>query len=378
MAEERYLGEATPKLGFGFMRLPKLEDGSIDIEQTKTMVDRFMDAGLTYFDTAYVYDDGASERALKEALVDRYPRERFTIATKANARVAKSAEEARQQLAVSLERTGAGYVDYYLLHAIQESTRTSYDEYGLWDFVREQKELGTIRHWGFSFHGSPALLEELLTTHPDVEFVQLQINYADWNDPTVASRENYEIARRYGKPVVIMEPVKGGLLANPMPEVREVLQAANPNVSLASWAIRYAASLEGIITVLSGMSTLEQVEDNLSYMRDFQPLTDEERTVIGKAQDALAKIESIPCTSCRYCAKGCPMHIPIPGIFSARNKQLVWGDEAGAREEYAAYTGANGAGKASECIACGQCEVACPQRLPIIELLRGCAEALEG
>ena len=190
MAEERYLGEATPKLGFGFMRLPKREDGSIDIEQTKTMVDRFMDAGLTYFDTAYVYDDGASERALKEALVDRYPRERFTIATKVNARVAKSAEEARQQLAVSLERTGAGYVDYYLLHAIQESTRASYDEYGLWDFVREQKELGTIRHWGFSFHGSPALLEELLTTHPDVEFVQLQINYADWNDPTVASREN--------------------------------------------------------------------------------------------------------------------------------------------------------------------------------------------
>ncbi len=378
MDQERYLGEATPKLGFGFMRLPKLEDGSFDIEQIKAMVDRFMDAGLTYFDTAYVYDKGGSERALKEALIDRYPRERFTVATKVNARVATSAEDARQQLVTSLERTGAGYFDYYLLHAVQESNIGAYDEYGLWDFVREQKAAGTIRHWGFSFHGSPALLEELLTKHPDAEFVQLQINYADWEHPEVASRTVYEIARKHGKPVVIMEPVKGGMLANPIPQVQELLRAANPDASFASWAIRYAASLEGVITVLSGMSNLEQVDDNISYMRDFQPLSAEERRVIDAAQEVFASMDSIPCTACRYCTDGCPMHIPIPSIFAARNKQTVWGLDEQAKKDYEEAVGAEGAGRADACIACGQCEAACPQHIHIIDELRDCAEAFEG
>ncbi len=236
---DRYLGESTPKLGFGFMRLPKLEDGTIDLEQTKQMVDRFMDAGLTYFDTAFVYDNGASEAALKAALIDRYPRESFTVATKLNAWMqAPTKEAAHQQFFTSLERTGAGYFDYYLLHAVQKNNIAKYDEYDAWNFVKEQRDAGLIKHWGFSFHDSPEFLDQLLTEHPDVDFIQLQINYADWEDPKQASRANWEVARRHGVPVVVMEPVKGGLLANPVPRVADILRAANPDASYASWAIR--------------------------------------------------------------------------------------------------------------------------------------------
>ena len=374
---DRYLGESTPKLGFGFMRLPKCADGSISIDETKEMVDHFMAAGFTYFDTAFVYDGGDSERALKAALIDRYPRESFTVATKVNARVAASAEEARAQLTTSLERTGAGYFDFYLLHAVQTTNVDTYRAYGLWDFVREQKERGLIKHIGFSFHAGPELLDELLTAHPEVEFVQLQINYADWEDPTVAARANYEVARKHGVPVVIMEPVKGGLLANPPAAVAELLQAANAEASFASWAIRFAASLDGVITVLSGMSNLAQVDDNLSYMRSFAPLSDEERAVIRQAQEALASVKQIPCTACHYCTDGCPQHIPIPDIFAARNRWLLWGAEERARQKYAEAVEAPGAGRASACIACGQCEAACPQQLPIIEWLEDCAAAFE-
>jgi len=207
------------KLGFGLMRLPKLQDGGIDVPQVCDMADAFIAAGGTYFDTAYVYDGGDSEKAFKAAVADRYPREAYTIATKLNAAAASVHDEAsaKQEFQVSLERTGAGYFDYYLLHALQRSTYRKYDEYHLWDFVREQQAKGLIRHWGFSFHADPDLLEELLTRYPDAEFVQLQINYADWENPGVASRKNWEICKAHGKPVVIMEPVKGGILADPIP-----------------------------------------------------------------------------------------------------------------------------------------------------------------
>jgi len=202
-----YFGKDVPKLGFGFMRLPK-NNGVIDIEQVKKMVDIFMDAGLTYFDTAYVYDNGLSEKALKESLIDRYPRDRFTICTKINAWMQCHDEaSAKQQFYTSLERTGAGYFDYYLLHAVQRSNIQKYDDYHLWDFVREQKEKGLIKHYGFSFHDSPEFLDELLTKHPDVDFIQLQLNYADWEHPSIASRANYEVARRHGKSITVMEPV---------------------------------------------------------------------------------------------------------------------------------------------------------------------------
>ncbi len=372
---ETYLGQNTPKLGFGLMRLPKLENGEIDLPQTCQMVDRFLAAGMTYFDTAYVYDGGKSEEAARAALVERYPRDRYTLATKLCAWMGPQNEEsAKGQFYTSLERTGAGYFDYYLLHALQRSNYTKYDEYHIWDFVKELKAQGLVRHYGFSFHADPPLLEDLLTAHLDVDFVQLQINYADWENPGVQARECWEIARRHGKPVVIMEPVKGGALADPVPAVKEVLTAADPKASPASWAIRFAASLEGIITVLSGMSNLAQMEDNLSYMKDFQPLNEDERAVVERARLALMGDQSIPCTACHYCTAGCPKHIPIPEIFHVMNHQRGNAAFRGVREYNIAT---QGRGKASDCVKCGQCVRACPQQIDVIARLADCAAKFE-
>ncbi|MDO4460344.1 MAG: aldo/keto reductase [Clostridia bacterium] len=371
-----YFGEDTPKLGFGLMRLPKLEDGkTIDIEQTKTMVDMFMKAGQTYYDTAYVYDGGESEKATKLALVDRYPRDSYTLATKLNAwHMCNNMEEAKNQINISLERTGAGYFDYYLLHAIMDGNVHLYDEYDLWNYAKQLKADGKVKHWGFSFHGTPELLEKLLTEHPDIDFIQLQLNYADWEDEKVASRKNWEIARKHGVSIVVMEPVKGGALANPPAPVAEVLKNADPDASYASWAIRYVASLDGIITVLSGMSNIAQMEDNLSYMADFRKLNAEEAQVIEDAKAAFDKVNSIKCTACHYCTEGCPMQIKIPEVFAARNQELIWSNPERAKREYDNQTKES---LASTCIACGQCESACPQGLPIIDLLKDISAAYE-
>ena len=364
-----YLGQDTFKLGFGLMRLPKNPDGSIDVPQVCQMADRFIAAGGTYFDTAYVYDDGASEAAFKAAVADRYPRDSYTVATKLNVRVAKDAEDARQQFYTSLERTGVSYIDYYLLHAIQRGNYEMYEKYGIWDYVAELKKKGLIRHWGFSFHSDPELLRMLLTKHPDAEFVQLQLNYADWENPGVASRKNWEICKEFGKPVTVMEPVKGGILADPIPTVKAVFDAEGSGRSYASWAVRFAASLDNILVVLSGMSNLAQMEDNLSYMKEFQPLSDAELDLIRQAQEALNGDKSIPCTACHYCTEGCPMGIPIPEIFTVANRRKG-SPEFRTIREYGIVT--QGKGKASDCIQCGQCEAACPQNLPIIELLEKC------
>lgn len=369
----KYFGEEIPKLGFGLMRLPKKVLGT-DIEQTKLMVDRFMNAGFTYFDTAYVYI--GSEDAAKKALVERYPREAYTLATKLNVfMMAPTEKAAKNQFYTSLERTGAGYFDYYLLHALMDNNYTKYDKFHIWDFVKDQHEKGLIKHYGFSFHGSPQLLEKLLTEHPEVDFVQLQINYADWENSEVASRANYEIARKHGKSIVVMEPVKGGTLADPPAAVKKLFDDYDPNMSYASWAIRFAASLDGIMTVLSGMSSLEQMEDNLSYMKNFKPLNDEEQKIIQQAQRILGNSSTIPCTACRYCTKGCPKNIPIPEIFSVANKQIGNGQHGEAEIGYAKAV--EGMGKASDCIKCGQCEKACPQHIKITEHLKKCAEMLE-
>lgn len=359
------------KLGFGLMRLPK-KGPFTDIEQTKKMVDAFLDAGFTYFDTAYVYL--GSEAAAKKALVSRYDRSAFTLATKVNVTVAPSEKAARKQLATSLERTGAGYFDYYLLHAIMENNYKKYEKFHLWDFAAEQKEKGVLKHIGFSFHAGPQLLDQILRDHPEVDFVQLQLNYADWENPSVQSRANYEVARKHGKPIVVMEPVKGGTLADPPAQVKKLFQDYAPGASCASWAIRFAASLDGVLTVLSGMSNTQQMEDNLSYMRDFQPLNADEQKIIQQAQQLLGQSSAIACTACHYCTEGCPRQIPIPEIFSSANLHLANGQLDQARQQYAAAV--EGRGKASDCIACGQCERACPQHLKIIDDLKQCADLL--
>ena len=370
---DAYFGQSVPKLGFGLMRLPR-KAGFTDIEQTKAMVDLFLEAGFTYFDTAFVYL--GSEKAIKAALVDRYPRDRYTLATKINAfMMAPTESAAKNQFYTSLKRTGAGYFDYYLLHSFKENNYQKYDKFHLWDFVAEQKQKGLLKHMGFSFHGKPPLLDQLLTDHPEVDFIQLQLNYADWEDPKVASRANYEVARKHGVSIVVMEPVKGGSLADPPKDVRELLKSYAPDRSCASWAIRFAASLEGIITVLSGMSNLEQMRDNISFMQDFQPLNAEEQSIIRQAMALLRESNMIPCTACGYCKEGCPKQIPIPEIFSAMNLQLGNGQLEAAADAYAAAT-ANGV-RADDCIRCGQCERACPQGLPIIERLSDAAKLFQ-
>ena len=372
-----YLGEEIPKLGFGLMRLP-MKDDAIDLEQTKEMVDRFMEAGFCYFDTAYGYNDGESEKAAKAALVDRYPREKFLLATKLPAWAgAKSKEEAEQMFYTSLERTGAGYFDFYLLHNLGEERTHFFDDYGIWDFLQEKKKEGLIRHLGFSMHDKADVLDEILTAHPEMEFVQLQINYADWEDPTIESRKCYEVARKHGKPVIIMEPVKGGTLANPPKEVAEVLKAADPDASPSSWAIRFAASLDGVVTVLSGMSNVEQMEDNLSYMKDFVPLSEKEHEIVEKAREIYNSFPKVPCTACAYCMKGCPKNIAIYGTFQAVNIYNMYNDLAGAKGKYQWNTSGHGWGKASECIKCGKCEQVCPQHIHIRDELEKAAEVRE-
>lgn len=358
-----YLGEEIRKLGFGLMRLPQ-KDGAIDVEQVKEMVDLFLEAGFTYFDTAWAY--AGSEDAIRQALVERYPRERYQLATKNAAWIdCKTKEEAYAQFDTSLAQTGAGYFDFYLLHNLGEGRSHYFDDYDMWNWVQEKKKAGLIRHVGFSFHSTPEEPEEILNAHPEMEFVQLQINYADWENPAVQSRRCYEVARKHGKPVIIMEPVKGGMLATPPESVKQVLNASEPESSAASWALRFAASLEGVITVLSGMSNLEQMKDNLSCMKTFSGLTQKQADTLEQAQEALRQIPLIPCTTCNYCAKVCPMQIGISGSFTAMNYLTLYGDMEAAKNQAEWLVSGHGLKRADACIKCGKCEEACPQHIAI-------------
>lgn len=351
------------KLGFGLMRLPR-KDGEIDQEQVDSMVDRFMEAGFTYFDTAPIYP--GSEEAMRKALVERYPRESYTVATKNSAWISsKTREEAYAQFDRSLELTGAGYFDFYLLHNLGESRTRIYDDFDLWEFVKEKKREGKIRHIGFSFHSTSDDLEEILRARPETEFVQLQVNWADWDSPGVDSRRCCEVAARYGVPVVVMEPVKGGLLADPPEAVKDILDEAGDGESYASWAVRFAAGVPGVAVVLSGMSDMGQMEDNISYMADFEPLDNGEKEAIRKAQEVLASVPLVPCTGCGYCVTDCPKNVEIPGSLNALNLLRVYGDSeaAASNEDYARKW--RGTVPATECMECGRCEDACPQHIPI-------------
>ena len=371
---------SMPKLGFGLMRLPQLENGEIDLPQTCTMVDKFLASGFKYFDTAWGYGDGASEIAAGKALVERHPRESFYLATKLPAWAAKSAEDARRMLETSLERTGAGYFDFYLLHNLGENRTDCFEEFGIWDFVKQKKEEGVLKHIGFSFHDSADKLEAILNAHPEVEFVQLQINYADWESATVQSRLCYETVRRHGLPVVIMEPVKGGNLADPPQAIKDRFAEICPEASPASWAVRFAASLDGVLTVLSGMSNEAQMNDNCSFMKGFEPLSAQEQAAIDYAREIFDSIPVIPCTRCEYCLKGCPQHVNIPGIFGAFNNYTRYNNLQLAKGNFSWEVYGRGFAPASACIECGACAKVCPQHIRIPEELKKCGalfEALE-
>ncbi len=365
-----------PKLGFGLMRLPE-QDGQIDLEQVCRMADAYLDAGMTYFDTAYVYHGGNSEKIVKEALAKRHPRESYTVATKLPAWCMKEEADRDRIFNEQLERTGLTYFDFYLLHSIEDGGNgETYDRLNCWDWAMRKKAEGVIRHFGFSFHGSPEYLERLLNDHPEVEFVQIQLNYADWENPVVQSGALYEILRRRGMPIIVMEPVKGGTLAKLTPELEAKLRAARPDASAASWALRFAASLPGVMTVLSGMSSPEQVADNLRTFARFEPLSDAEKAVVEDVRATMMRAETIGCTACRYCTDGCPMRIAIPDVFRAVNTMKLYGDEFRPKAFYRGLVN-QGHGKASDCVACGQCEGVCPQHLPIIELLKDAGARLD-
>lgn len=361
------------KLGFGLMRLPN-KDGQIDIPAVCKLADEFLEKGFTYFDTAYVY--AGSEVAFREAVVKRHPRESFTVASKLAGWLLKDGFGPEDMFNESLERCGVEYFDFYMLHSLQQTRVAAYEEYDCWNFGLKKKAEGKIRNFGFSYHGDPELLEKLLTEHPEVDFVQLQINYVDWDDRAIYSGANYEVCRKHGKDVIVMEPVKGGFLANLKPEAMAKFENVKPGASAASFALRFAASLPGVEMVLSGMNTDEQMQDNIGTFGEFVPVNEAESQAIKEVTSQLLSLPTVPCTDCRYCCDGCPVEINIPDIFKAYNMILTFGDHNRPHFYYDGLLG-TGSGKANACVECGQCEAACPQHIDIIAKLKEASKWLD-
>ena len=358
--------------GFGCMRLP-MKDGEVDTEETSRMVDTFLENGFNYFDTAHGYLDGKSELALKDCLTGRYPRDRYLLTNKLTNSFFQKQEDIRPFLESQLEACGVAYFDFYLMHAQNAEVFKYFKECRAYETAFEMKAEGKIRHVGLSFHDRPEVLEQILTEYPQIEIVQIQFNYVDYDNPTVQSRACYEVCRKFGKPVIVMEPVKGGNLVNLPERAAEILRELHGG-SLASYAIRFAAGFPGICMVLSGMSSLAQMQDNISYMKNFVPLNKRELAAIEDVQEVFNGLHLIPCTACRYCTDGCPQHIAVPDLFATMNSKKLYKDW-NADYYYGMHTGPGR--RASDCLKCGKCEKACPQHLPIRQLLEDVAKEFE-
>ena len=356
-----YFPEIRKNFGFGMMRLPMIGE-DVDLPQTAAMVDAFLNAGFNYFDTAHPYIRGKSELAIRQCLTSRYPRDRYLLANKLSGGCIETEADLAPFFQSQLEACGVEYFDFYLLHAVSAQNDGHFKNTHAYEFAQQLKNQGKVRHLGFSFHDSAEFLDRFLTEHPQMEFVQIQFNYADYEDPKVESRKCYEVCRKHGKPVLIMEPVKGGSLIN-LPREALALMEGKP----ASYAIRYTAGFEGVVMVLSGMSDMAQMEDNLSFMTDFVPLSDAEHKIIDQVRTLYQAQNRIPCTDCRYCVEGCPESVPIPTIFALLNQKHA--KEGQPEKDYTALNI-----QADSCVECGYCETQCPQHLHIRRLLKEAAK----
>ena len=370
------------KLGMGLMRLPLMDENdqtSIDYEEVNKMVDAYMDAGFDYFDTAFVYHEGVGEAAFRKCVVERYPRESFKIATKLPLFVITEESQLEPIFAQQLENCGVEYFDYYMLHNVSGFTENAWKNVDLYSFIQKKKEEGYIKHIGISTHGNAEFLEEILFEHPELEFVLLQINYLDWEDEGIESRKCLEVARKYNKQVMIMEPYKGGFLADVPEEAEKIMKEYNPNRSVVSWAMRFVANLEDVEVVLTGASNLEQLESNIREFNDADPLNDEEMEIISQVSEIINSNITVDCTKCRYCVDTCPEDIDIAKIFDLYNKhKLLETDEwTQFGNAYLNYSKLDGVGIASDCIECENCIEECPQQINIPEVLKDVAKTFE-
>ena len=375
--------EFGKRLGLGGLRLPILdsnEQRSIDYDTLNKMVDLFMEKGFTYFDTSYIYHGGFSETALGKSLVDRYPRDSFLLSTKMPIKFMQKMEDMERVFEEQLQKCHVDYFDFYLIHSIGRETYENCKKWDTFDFLKEKRAEGKFREFGVSLHDSPEFLDQILTEHPEIDFVVEQLNYIDWENPAIRSREVYEVAVKHGKPVVVMEPCKGGTLAEIPDEAKALMKAYNPDASIASWAYRFVGSLPGVRVVLAGMPKMEFMLDNISTFEDFKPLNDDEYKIIDQVVKIINENTAIPCTVCRYCESECPKKIAIPDYFALYNdmKRLEKSSSDNNVLTQAFYYGnmiEQGHGPASACIKCSKCAKVCPQHLDIPKYLEECVVA---